>query len=79
MSNAIHTQAIELPVMEPLTTWDRAKIRKEIGTKAVKITVYVDMAQIACDLGARAAHNKSGRSRYMKGAVIIEADKTVTD
>lgn len=41
------------------------------GFEVADIEVVVDLAQIARHLGAQAMANKSGRSRYMKGAVIV--------
>ena len=41
------------------------------GREIAEIEVIVDLAQIARDLGPRAMANRSGRSRYMGGAVIV--------
>jgi len=41
------------------------------GFEVGDIEVIVDLAQIARHLGAQAMANKSGRSRYMQGAIIV--------
>jgi hypothetical protein len=75
MSKATHTQSIEVPVYGPAEKvawgWKRGK---QIGARTARVTVYVDMAEIIRQLGLKAATNKSGRAKYMKGAVIIDAE-----
>ncbi len=63
MSPATHTQVIAF------REHDAAGV---LHQREVKVTVYVDMAEIARTLGQRAAKNKAGRARFMHGAVIVE-------
>lgn len=41
------------------------------GYEVADIEVFVDLAQIGRALGTRAMENKSGRCRYMEGAVLV--------
>ena len=41
------------------------------GYEVCDVEVIVDMAEIARTFGRKAMANKSGRSRYMGGAVIV--------
>lgn len=52
----------------PGTTYKRRVIDR---VESRQVSVTVDTGQIARELGERAINNKSGRARYMKGAVII--------
>ena len=58
--NAIHEQEIELKRREP------------VGIQRHRVTVYVDLADIARRYGPRAAATLTGRVRLLEGAVIIE-------
>lgn len=46
------------------------------GHEVADIEVIVDMAKIACNYGTKAMANKSGRTRYMHGAVIVNVIRT---
>lgn len=46
------------------------------GYEIADIAVYVDFAQIARTLGPRAMVSKSKRARYLKGAVIVDVERS---
>lgn len=45
----------------------------EIDTKDYRVTLLVDADAILRNLGPRAINNKAGKTRYMHGALIVEA------
>lgn len=47
----------------------------KVGEDEVEVTVTVDLDAIIYRLGDRAWHNRSGRSRFLHGCVIVEARK----
>lgn len=47
----------------------------KVGEDEVEVTLTVDLDAIVYQIGDRAWHNKSGRAKFMKGAVFVEARK----
>lgn len=47
----------------------KRRVLDRVESRRVRVTV--DTGQIARELGERACNKKSGRARYMKGAVIV--------